>query len=113
MIPSRGLKVAGLLGPAAPTDKKGTNVADTSVGIGGTTQWKLAGLVRKPTFSTGTTSPSGCAISCCAACYPGPASSSEFKTLQSYWLVKSPKYSKVNALANGKQCVQVTVHHGL
>lgn len=37
--------MAGLLGPAAPTDKKGTNVADTSVGIGGTTQWKLAGLV--------------------------------------------------------------------
>ena len=45
VIPSRGLKVAGLLGPAAPTDKKGTSVADTSVGIGGTTQWKLAGLV--------------------------------------------------------------------
>ncbi len=37
--------MAGLLGPASPTDRKGTNFADTPVGIGGTTQWKLAGLV--------------------------------------------------------------------
>ena len=46
VIPSRGLKVAGLLGPASPTDRKGANISDTPVGIGGTTQWKLAGLVR-------------------------------------------------------------------
>lgn len=68
---------------------------------------------EEPTFSTGTTSPSSCVISCCAACYPRPASSSEFKTLQSYWLVKSPKYPKENDLANGSHCVRVTVHHGL
>ena len=46
VIPSRGVKVAGLLGPASPTDRKGANISDTPVGIGGTTQWKLAGLVR-------------------------------------------------------------------
>lgn len=46
VIPSRGVKVAGLLGPASPTDRKGTSFSDTPVGIGGTTQWKLAGLVR-------------------------------------------------------------------
>ncbi len=45
VIPSRGVKVAGLLGPASPTDRKGANISDTPVGIGGTTQWKLAGLV--------------------------------------------------------------------
>ena len=45
VIPSRGVKVAGLLGPASPTDRKGTSFSDTPVGIGGTTQWKLAGLV--------------------------------------------------------------------
>ena len=37
--------MAGLLGPASPTDRKGPNISDTPVGIGGTTQWKLAGLV--------------------------------------------------------------------
>ena len=39
--------MAGLLGPASPTDRKGPNISDTPVGIGGTTQWKLAGLVRQ------------------------------------------------------------------
>ena len=38
--------MAGLLGPASPTDRKSPNISDTPVGIGGTTQWKLAGLVR-------------------------------------------------------------------
>ena len=46
VIPSRGVKVAGILGPAAPMEKKSASVADVHVGIGGTTQWKLAGLVR-------------------------------------------------------------------
>ncbi len=45
VITSRGVKVAGLLGPAAAMEKKSSNVADTPVGIGGTNQWKLAGLV--------------------------------------------------------------------
>ena len=50
MIPSRGVKVAGILGPAAPMEKKSAAVADVHVGIGGTTQWKLAGLVRAEPF---------------------------------------------------------------
>lgn len=46
VIPSRGVKIAGLLGPAAAIDRKSSIIADTPVGIGGTNQWKLAGLVR-------------------------------------------------------------------
>ena len=46
VIPSRGVKVAGLLGPAAALEKKGAAVAEQSVGMGGTTLWRLAGLVR-------------------------------------------------------------------
>ena len=37
-------QVAGLLGPACRVDKKGPHVADTEVGQGGTTQWKMCGL---------------------------------------------------------------------
>jgi protein transport protein SEC23 len=44
IIPSRDVKVAGLLGPAAPIEKKTIAVADTAVGMGGTTCWRLAGL---------------------------------------------------------------------
>jgi len=39
IIPSRDVKVAGLLGPASPLEKKGMSVAETPVGLGGTTQW--------------------------------------------------------------------------
>jgi protein transport protein SEC23 len=46
VIPSRGVKVAGLLGPAAQMEKKSTHIADTPIGLGGTTLWKLAGLVN-------------------------------------------------------------------
>ena len=53
MIPSRGVKVAGVLGPAAPVERKSAAVADIPVGIGGTTQWKLAGLVRAPACEGG------------------------------------------------------------
>lgn len=49
VIPSRGVKIAGLLGPAAAMDKKSSSVADTHVGIGGTNQWRLAGLVSQHT----------------------------------------------------------------
>jgi protein transport protein SEC23 len=41
IIPSRDVKVAGLLGPASPVDKKGVSVAETTVGLGGTTQWSV------------------------------------------------------------------------
>lgn len=45
------MKVAGVLGPAAPAERKSGNVADVQVGIGGTTLWKLAGLVRPLVFA--------------------------------------------------------------
>jgi len=44
VLPSRDIKVAGLLGPACRVDKKGPHVADTEVGQGGTTQWKMCGV---------------------------------------------------------------------
>ena len=49
IIPSRDVKVAGLLGPASPMDKKGVSVAETVVGLGGTTQWS----VRRSTHDVG------------------------------------------------------------
>lgn len=48
VIPSRDVKIAGLMGPAAPVEKKSTVVADTHTGMGGTTTWKLASLVSHP-----------------------------------------------------------------
>lgn len=45
VIPSRDVKVGGLMGPAAPVEKKSPSVADTQTGIGGTTLWKMASLV--------------------------------------------------------------------
>eukprot|EP00884_Botryococcus_braunii_P021827 jgi/Botrbrau1/8328/Bobra.0081s0017.1 len=44
VLTSRDVKVSGLLGPAAPIEKKSVAVAEQSVGYGGTTLWKLAGL---------------------------------------------------------------------
>jgi hypothetical protein len=50
VIPSRDVKVAGLLGPAASTDKKSPAVSDSQTGIGGTTQWRLASLDTRTTL---------------------------------------------------------------
>ena len=44
VIPSRDVRVCGALGPAAPADRRGPAVSETTVGMGGTTAWKLAGL---------------------------------------------------------------------
>ena len=44
IITSRDVKVAGLLGPASPLEKKSVSVAETPVGLGGTTLWKMASL---------------------------------------------------------------------
>ena len=46
VIPSRDVKVAGLMGPAAPIEKKSSAVADSHTGMGGTTTAKMASLVR-------------------------------------------------------------------
>lgn len=44
--------MAGLLGAAAPVTEKGRTaaVADSPIGMGGTTQWKLAGLDARTTL---------------------------------------------------------------
>lgn len=55
IIPSRDVKVAGLLGPAAPIEKKTIAVADTAVGMGGTTCWRLAGVAHIWARATGHT----------------------------------------------------------
>jgi protein transport protein SEC23 len=44
VIPSRDVRVCGALGPAAPADRRGPAVAETAVGMGGTSAWKMAGL---------------------------------------------------------------------
>eukprot|EP00879_Flechtneria_rotunda_P000388 GHRR01000481.1.p1 GENE.GHRR01000481.1~~GHRR01000481.1.p1 ORF type:complete len:762 (+),score=240.68 GHRR01000481.1:2399-4684(+) len=44
VLPSRDIKISGLLGHAARSEKKSSAVADTQIGLGGTSQWKLCGL---------------------------------------------------------------------
>ena len=44
VIPSKDVKVSGLLGPAARMEKKSSHVADSEVGQGGTTQWKMCSV---------------------------------------------------------------------
>ncbi|KAK9814088.1 hypothetical protein WJX72_000474 [[Myrmecia] bisecta] len=51
VIPSKDVKVSGLLGPASTMEKKGVAVADAPMGMGGTTMWKLAGLDSRTTLS--------------------------------------------------------------
>ena len=46
VVCSRDVKVAGLLGSAAAVEGKSSAVAEQQVGLGGTTKWKLASLVR-------------------------------------------------------------------
>jgi protein transport protein SEC23 len=49
---SRDVKIAGAIGPCASMDAKGAHVADVSVGIGGTTAWKMCGLNNSTTLAT-------------------------------------------------------------
>ena len=46
MLTSKDVRVQGLMGPAAPVEKKNAPVSDGAVGMGGTNAWKLASLVR-------------------------------------------------------------------
>ena len=51
VIPSRidgEVKVSGVVGPAAPLERKGPGIGDQVIGMGGTTIWKLASLVGLP-----------------------------------------------------------------
>lgn len=49
VITSRELKVCGLIGPAVSAQKKNASVSDTEIGIGGTHEWRMAGLTPKTT----------------------------------------------------------------
>eukprot|EP00798_Chlamydomonas_sp_ICE-L_P005189 gene5189-18413_t len=51
VIPSKDIKVAGLLGTAARMEKKSPNISDNEIGMGGTTQWKLCSLDLDTTVS--------------------------------------------------------------
>ncbi|XP_040999789.1 protein transport protein SEC23-like [Juglans microcarpa x Juglans regia] len=41
---SKDIKIQGIIGPCTSLEKKGPAVADTAIGEGGTTAWKLCGL---------------------------------------------------------------------
>ncbi|XP_050292661.1 protein transport protein SEC23 [Quercus robur] len=41
---SKDIKIQGIIGPCTSLEKKGPAVADTTIGEGGTTAWKLCGL---------------------------------------------------------------------
>lgn len=47
---SRELKLQGLIGPCVSANKKGFNVAETTIGIGGTSAWKLCHLDNTTTL---------------------------------------------------------------
>jgi len=51
VLPSRDIKVNGLLGSACRAEKKSTHVADTEIGQGGTTLWKMCGLDQDTTLA--------------------------------------------------------------
>ncbi|GBG72991.1 hypothetical protein CBR_g12710 [Chara braunii] len=44
VIASRDIKVGGAVGPCASLERKGPQVAESMIGVGGTTAWKLCGL---------------------------------------------------------------------
>lgn len=51
VIPSPHIKISGLLGCATPAEKKGANVSDTTIGLGGTTQWRMPSMDRSTTLA--------------------------------------------------------------
>lgn len=51
VVTSRELKVCGLIGSAVSAGKKGPNVSDTEIGIGGTQEWRMAGLSPRTTHA--------------------------------------------------------------
>ena len=47
VLTSKDVRVQGLMGPAAPIEKKNAPVSDGAVGMGGTNAWKLASMVTR------------------------------------------------------------------
>ncbi|XP_068683716.1 protein transport protein Sec23A-like [Montipora capricornis] len=48
---SRELKLSGAIGPCISMDRKGPNVSETEIGVGGTCAWKLCGLDPQTTVA--------------------------------------------------------------
>jgi protein transport protein SEC23 len=46
---TKELKVCGLIGPAISANQKGSNVAETEIGIGNTNSWKFCSVTPKTT----------------------------------------------------------------
>ena len=51
VISSREVKISGAIGPCASLEKRSSNVAETEVGVGGTTQWYMGGIDPSATMS--------------------------------------------------------------
>jgi protein transport protein SEC23 len=51
VVPSRDIRVQGLLGPACRVDKKSPHVSETQVGQGGTTAWRMASVDQDATVA--------------------------------------------------------------
>jgi protein transport protein SEC23 len=51
ILASRELRVCGAIGPVTSLHKKGTAIAEASIGIGGTTAWKLNALTPDTTLA--------------------------------------------------------------
>ncbi|MBA0858532.1 hypothetical protein Goshw_027675 [Gossypium schwendimanii] len=48
---SKDIKIQGVIGPCTSLEKKGPNVADTVIGEGNTTAWKMCGLDKSTCFT--------------------------------------------------------------
>ncbi|KAA3480329.1 protein transport protein SEC23-like [Gossypium australe] len=48
---SKDIKIQGVIGPCTSLEKKGPNVADTVIGEGNTTAWKMCGLNKSTSFT--------------------------------------------------------------
>ncbi len=51
VISSREVKISGAIGPCASMEKKSPQVAETEIGVGGTTQWYMGGIDPSATMS--------------------------------------------------------------
>ncbi len=51
VLVSKELKVMGMIGPGVSAGKKGTAVSETSIGVGGTTAWRIAAADHRTTPS--------------------------------------------------------------
>eukprot|EP00830_Metopus_es_P019347 TRINITY_DN709_c0_g1_i1.p1 TRINITY_DN709_c0_g1~~TRINITY_DN709_c0_g1_i1.p1 ORF type:complete len:555 (+),score=100.08 TRINITY_DN709_c0_g1_i1:528-2192(+) len=51
ILSSKGVKVCGVIGHCTSLKKKGPNVSDINIGVGGTSTWNLGGLDKDKTYA--------------------------------------------------------------